>query len=204
MGYIETVGAELRKSWWNTVVVIVFTICRLLFGWAFFKAGLEKATTENWFGDGKFDAGGLIHGMVNNIQHAHGPDPLYLNYLLVWFANHLFIPMGQLTDALVVILEMAIGLFVFFGFGVFWTMIAALFLNLQFAAAGSANNFGYLVTDIVWLKWPSYAGLIGVDGYLRFRRGQNLLGPAGPATRKWSEGQGTTTPPASGRGGAKM
>lgn len=206
MTYLEAVGAELKKSWWKAAVVVVFTISRLIFGWDFFKAGFEKATTENWFGDGKFDAGGLIGKMVSNIQHAHGPDPLHLNYVLVWFANHLFIPMGSFTDFLVVLFEMGVGIFTFFGLGIMWTMIAALFLNLQFAAAGSANNFGYLVTDIIWFKWPSYAGLIGIDGYIRFKRGQNLLGPAGPATKKGSSDHddssgGVRT---GGRGTAKM
>lgn len=205
MNYLSAVGAELKKSWWNAVVVIVFTIGRLIFGWDFFKAGFEKATSEHWFTDGKFNAGGLIHGMVKNVQHSHGSDPLHLNGLLVWFANHLFIPMGHVTDTLVVIFEMAIGIFTFFGLGILWTMIAALFLNLQFATAGSANNFGYLVTDIVWFKFPSYAGLIGIDGYIRFRRGQNLLGPAGPASRRFSDGRdGGPSLPTGGKGAAKL
>lgn len=201
MGYLSAVGVELKKSWWNAVVVVVFTIGRLLFGWDFFNAGFDKATSEHWFTDGKFNAGGLISGMVKNVQHSHGSDPLHLNGLLVWFANHLFIPMGHATDVLVIFFEMAIGLFTFFGFGILWTMLAALFLNLQFATAGSANNFGYLVTDIVWFKWPSYAGLIGVDGYIRYRRGQNLLGPAGPATRKFSDKADAGTPSVGGRRG---
>lgn len=174
-GYFNAIGEEFKKSWWNAVVAVVFTICRLFFGWDFFKAGLDKATTENWFGDGKFDAGGLIHGMVANIQHSHGLDPLHLNSVLVWFANNIFIPCGQFTDFLVILCEMLVGIFTFFGFGIFWTMIVALFLNLQFAAAGSANNFGYLVTDIVWFRFSRIAGLIGVDGYLRYRSKKPLL-----------------------------
>lgn len=176
MTYWGAVKAELQKSWWNALVVVVFTICRLLFGWGFFSAGLEKATTENWFGDGKFDSGGLIHKMVSNIQHSHGSDPLHLNGILVWFANHIFIPMGSFTDFLVIAFEMLVGLFIFFGFGLIWAIVAALFLNLQFAAAGSANNFGYLVTDIVWLTFPKYANLIGIDGYFRYKKGRQLLG----------------------------
>lgn len=177
--YFEAVGAELKKSWWNAFVVIVFTIARLLFGWAWFTAGWAKATTEGWLTDGKFNAGGLIQGMVSNIQHSHGADPLHLNNLLVWVANNIFLHMGGLVDYLVVALEILIGLFVFFGFGFMWSIVVAIFLNLQYAAAGAANNFGYLVTDIVWLKFPSYASLIGIDGYIRYRKGQNLLGNAG-------------------------
>ena len=121
-----------------------------------------------------------MQGMVANLQHAHGPDPLHINNLLIWFTNHIFLNMGGLVDFLVVVLEMAIGVFAFLGLGMVWTMVVALFLNLQYAAAGAANNFGYLVTDIVWLKFPKYAGLIGIDGYIRYMKGQNLLGATAP------------------------
>ena len=180
MGYLNAIGQEFKKSWWNAVVIVVFTIARLLFGWDWFSAGLEKLS---WFTDGKFgqNASGLIKGMVVAIQHSHGTDPLHLNNLLVWFANNLFLNMGGLTDFLVVAFEILIGVFFFFGFAFVPTVIAAIFLNLQYAAAGAANNFGYLVTDIVWLKFPSYASLIGVDGYIRYRRGRKLVG-SGKAT----------------------
>ncbi len=177
--YVNSVTAELKKSWWNTIVVIVFTIARLIFGWAWFFAGWDKMTVEHWLSDGKFNSGGLIQGMVASIQHSHGPDPLHINNLLVWLANNIFLHMGGLVDFLVVALEILIGLFIFFGFGFVWTIAVAIFLNLQYIAAGSANNFGYLVTDIIWLRFPSYASLIGVDGYIRFKKGQNLLGFAG-------------------------
>jgi len=172
-GYFNAIGEEFKKSWWNAVVIIVFTIARLLFGWDWFKAGVDKFS---WFSDGKADSKGMIMGMVNNLVHSHGSDPLHLNNLLIWLANNLFIPMSGLTDFLVVACETLIGIFVFFGFGFVWAILVATFLNLQYAAAGAANNFGYLVTDIVWLKWPSYASLIGVDGYIRYRRGKKLVG----------------------------
>lgn len=186
MGYLAAVGAELRKNRWNAVVVVVFTIARLLFGWDWLKAGLEKLS---WLGDGKFNSGKLIQGMVANFQHSHGPDPLHLNNVLVFFANHVFLNLGALVDFFVVVFEILIGVFAILGFGFIWTIVVALFLNLQYAAAGAANNFGYLVTDIVWIRFPNYASLIGVDGYIRYLRGQNLLGAAGPATKKlWHGG----------------
>lgn len=179
MGYFEAIGAEFKKSWWNTVLVIIFTIARIFYGWDWFKAGLEKITQEHWLSDGKFDSGGLIQGMVAGIQHSHGMDPLHLDNLLVWFSNHIFLHLGGFLDFVVIVLEMLIGIFVFFGIGIVWTMVVALFLNLQYATAGAANNFGYLTTDIVWLRFPKCAGLIGVDGYVRHKMGKNLLGPAG-------------------------
>jgi thiosulfate dehydrogenase (quinone) large subunit len=175
MGYLNAVGAELKKSWWNAAVTVVFTVCRLLFGWSFLTAGWEKATSEGWLTDGKFDAGGLITKMISNIQHAHGSDPLHLNGILIWFAKNIFLNMGSFTDFLVIAFEIIIGLLVIFGFGILWAMLAALFLNLQFLTSGSANNFGYIVTDIVWLRFPKYVGLIGIDGYIRYKKGKALL-----------------------------
>jgi|GEM_PF-650355 len=179
-GYFSAVGEEFKKSWWNTIVIVVFTICRLLFGWDWFKAGWGKLTGSeggvSWIG-GKFEAEGMIKGLVSGLQHSHGADPLHLNNLLIWCCNNLFLNMGGLTDFLVVFFELFIGIFCFFGFGMVWTMVAAIFLNLQYIAAGAANNFGYLVTDIVWLSFPKYAGLIGIDGYIRYRKGQALIGP---------------------------
>jgi thiosulfate dehydrogenase [quinone] large subunit len=176
MTYLNAVGEELKKSWWNAIVVVVFTIARLVYGWGWLSAGWEKLTAENWLGDGKFDAGGKIQTMVHGLQHSHGADPLHLNNLIIWFANHIFLNMGGLVDFLVVFFEIFIGIFVIFGFGLIWSLVVALFLNLQFAAAGSANNFGYLVTDVVWLQFPKYANLIGIDGYLRYKKNKALLG----------------------------
>ncbi len=175
MGYINAVKAEMSKSWWNTVVVVVFTIARIIYGWDWFIAGWDKMTKEGWLTDGKFNSGGLIQGMVASIEHSHGPDPLHLNDLLVFFANNIFLHMGGVVDFLVVFLEIFIGLFVIFGLGFIWSMVVALFLNLQYAAAGAANNFGYLVTDVIWIKFPKYANLIGIDGYIRYRKGKILL-----------------------------
>lgn len=177
-GYIQAIGEEFKKSWWNTIVVIVFTIARLIFGWDWFKAGWGKLTGSeggvSWIG-GKFEAGGMIKGMVSSLQHSHGADPLHLNNLLIWFANNLFLKMGGLTDFLVVFFEIFIGIFCFFGFAFVWSMVAGIFLCLQYISAGAANNFGYLVTEIVWLKFYKSASLIGVDGYLRYRKQHQLL-----------------------------
>ncbi|WDL95518.1 hypothetical protein [Alicyclobacillus sp. ALC3] len=183
-GYFSAVAGEFRKNGWNAFIVVVFTIARLFFGWDWFKAGWDKLTVEHWLSDGKFNAGGLLKGMVASIQHSHGMDPLHFDNLLVWAVNHIFVPMGGFLDFLVVFFEIFIGLFVFFGFGFIWSMLAALFLNLQYATAGASNNFGYLVTDIVWVTLPKYASLIGFDGYIRYRRGKQLLDFGGLGSRK--------------------
>ncbi len=173
--YFSAVGAEFKKSWINAFFVIVFTIGRIIFGWAWLNAGIEKFS---WLTDGKFNSGGLIGGLVGNLV---GPkvtrfDPLGLNHLYGWIANNLFIPLGGVTDFLVVFFEFVLGLTFILGFQIFWSALVAVFLNLQYIAAGSFNNFGYIWTDLILMKFPRYADMIGIDGYLRFRKGKELLG----------------------------
>ena len=183
--YFSAVGAELKKSWLNAVFVIIFTIGRLIYGWAWLNAGIEKFS---WFSDGKFNAGKEINGMIANIA---GPqvtryDPLGINHLMAWIAQYIFIPLGGLTDFLVVFFELVIGLAIILGFRIFWAALIATFLNLQYIAAGSYNNFGYIWTNLILMKFPRYADIIGIDGYIRFRKGKELL-----ASPKFSSGNGS-------------
>ncbi len=172
--YFKAVGEEMKKSWINAIFVIVFTIGRIIFGWAWLNAGIEKF---GWLTDGKFNSGGLISGLVSNLV---GPkvtrfDPLGLNHLYGWVANNIFIPLGGFTDFLVVFFEFVLGLTFILGFQIFWSALVAVFLNLQYIAAGSFNNFGYIWTDLILMKFPRYADIIGIDGFLRFRKGKDLL-----------------------------
>ena len=65
---------------------------------------------------------------------------------------------------------MAVGILMIVGFQLFWTAILALFLNVQFIASGSANNFGYIWTDIIVMNAANYAELIGLSGFLRYKK----------------------------------
>lgn len=182
MSYFESVSAEFKKDWKTAILAIIFTIARLVYGWSWFSAGLEKLS---WFSNGKFNAGKEIQGLVTNIA---GPkvtrfDPLGINHLFAGLAQHVFIPMGGLTDALVVISELAVGVLMILGFRVFWAALLAFFLNVQYMAAGSFNNFGYLWTNLAMLKFAKYAELIGVDGYLRFKKNKMLLNESGSTSR---------------------
>ena len=167
--YFETVSSELKEDWKNPILVIIFTVGRLIYGWAWFSAGWEKLS---WLSGGKFYAGSLIHTLINNLA---GPkvtrfDPLDLDRLFAWLAQNIFLPMGRLTDILVVLLELVIGIMIIVGFRIFWVALIATFLNLQYFAAGSYNNFGYIWTNLALLKFAKYADLIGVDGFLRHRK----------------------------------
>lgn len=176
---MESYSAALSnvfKDWKKAIIVVIFTIARVIYGWHWFKAGWEKMVDEHWLSDGKLNSQGKIQGLVDNIAtHAHRFDPLHLNNLFGWIAQHIFLNMPAFTDFLVVIFEMLIGLVIIFGFKVFWGALVATFLNLQFMAAGSYNNFGYIWTNLAIMKWAKYFDAVGVDGYFRSKKGKEIL-----------------------------
>ena len=174
MSYIEGISAEFKKDWKASVLTIIFTVARIIYGWSWFMAGYEKLA---WLTNGKLNSAKLIQGLITNIA---GPkvtrfDPFDINRLFGWLGHNIFIPMGRLTDILVVILELVIGLLFIFGFRVFWSALIAMFLNLQYIAAGSFNNFGYIWANLAFLGFAKYAELIGIDGYLRYKREKPLV-----------------------------
>ena len=172
--YFKAVSAEL-KDWKKALLVIIFTVARLIYGWAWLNAGWHKLS---WLSDGKLDSAGLIEKMALNLA---GPevkrfDPLYINSAFAWIADNIFAgAMPAVTDFLVVVCELGIGVLIILGLRVFWAALVATFLNLQFMAAGSFNNFGYIWTNLALMKFAKYAELIGLDGYLRFKKGKELL-----------------------------
>lgn len=172
--YSEAVSEELKKGGLKSILVIVFTIARLVYGWSWLSAGWGKLS---WLSLGKFYASKEIQGMIANLA---GPkvtrfDPLAINQLFAWIAQHIFLSIPVLTDSLVVIAEFVIGILLILGFRVFWSALIAIFLNLQYFAAGSFNNFGYVWTDLALLKFYKYAELIGIDGFLKYKKGKELL-----------------------------
>lgn len=171
--YFDALKAEM-KDWKTALLVIVFTVARVIFGYAWVEAGIGKATT--WLSDGKLNSIGLIKGMVNNLAAAGHPDPLGITHWYGWVANIFFVNMmPALTDVMVVACEIAVGIVMILGFKVFWGGLVALFMNLQFFASGSYNNFGYVWTDLAVMKFAKYAEMIGVSGYLTFKKNQKLL-----------------------------
>lgn len=171
--YLKTVSAEL-KDWKKALLVLIFTVARIIYGWAWLNAGIHKLS---WLGDGELNSVKKITDLVANIA---GPevkrfDPLKINKAFGWIAENIFAGMPAFTDFLVVILEILIGLLLILGFRVFWSALVATFLNLQFMAGGSFNNFGYIWTNLAFMKFTKYTELIGLDGYLRSKKGKELL-----------------------------
>lgn len=171
--YFSAVKAEL-KDWKVSLLVLVFTVARLIYGFAWIQSGMHKIA---WLSDGKLNATGKIQTLVTNIA---GPkvtsfDPLYINKFFGWVADTIFLGMPAVTDVLVVVFEITVGLLMILGFRVFWGALIAMFMNLQFLAGGSFNNFGYIWTNLAMLKFAKYAELIGLDGFLRFRKREKLL-----------------------------
>lgn len=171
--YVDAVKAEFKDAK-TAVLAIIFTVARIIYGWSWVKAGWEKATTEGWLTNGKHNSFGLIAGMVKNMlpPKAHGFDPLYINKLWAWVATNIFNGMPTVTDKLVICVEILVGLTMIFGFRLFWFSLLALFMNVQFITAGSGNNFGYIWTNIIIMNLAKYAELIGISGYLKYKKGQ--------------------------------
>ena len=166
--------SKLFKDWKVAVPVVIFTIARIIYGWGWVQAGLHKLA---WLSDGKANSAGKIEGLINNLigPEVHGFDPLHINNLFAWVADNIFLGMPGVTDFLVVAFEIGVGIVMILGFQVFWGALAALFLNLQFIAAGSANNFGYIWTNIAFMHWTKYVEAIGVSGFLRFKKGKEII-----------------------------
>lgn len=167
---------EQFKDTKTAILAVVFTVARIIYGYAWVKAGLEKAES-GWFTIGKPHAYGLIANMANNMlpPKAHGFDPLYINKLWAWVATNIFNQMPPVTDFLVVICEIAVGVGMIIGFRLFWVALLGLFLNVQFIAAGSANNFGYIWTNVIIMNVSKYAELIGVSGFLSYKKGNSVV-----------------------------
>lgn len=169
--YINYVKEQL-KDWKVAVLTIVFTVARIIFGLAWIEGGSHKLA---WLSDGKLNSAGLIKGMVGNLAPVAKNDPLGINNFYAWISNTFFVNMmPSVTDVMVVVLELGLGIAFILGFKVFWAGLISFFMNLQFIAAGSFNNFGYLWTDVALMKFAKYAELIGVSGYFAAKKEQKL------------------------------
>jgi len=175
--YVSALSTSF-KNWKVSIVVAIFTIARIIYGWKWFDAGLGKLA---WLSDGKLNSVGKIEGIITNI--ATGTidkpvtrfDPLYINKAFGWIAENIFLNLPALTDFLVVAFEILVGLLILVGFRVFWGALIGLFMNTQFIAGGSFNNFGYIWTNIAIMQWAKYFDAIGIDGFLRVRKGKELI-----------------------------
>ncbi|MCB8815221.1 DoxX family protein [Desulfosporosinus shakirovi] len=171
--YFEAVKTQLKDRK-VAFLVIIFTVARLIYGWAWVESASHKLV---WFSDGKLNSAGKIESLVTNIA---GPkvssfDPLYINKGFSWVAQNIFLGMPGVTDTLVVIFEILVGLSMLLGFRIFWFALIAMFMNVQFLAGGSFNNFGYIWTNLGFLKFAQYAELLGVSGFLKYKKNKKLL-----------------------------
>lgn len=165
--YLNSVKTQLQ-DWKVAALVLILTVARVVYGWAWLKSGVGKIA---WLSDGKLNSVGKVETVVTNIA---GPevtrfDPLYINKAFGWIASNVFLGTPAFTDFLVVVFEIAVGLFMILGFKIFFAALIAMFMNTQFMAGGSFNNFGYIWTNIPMMYYAKYAELIGLEGYLRHK-----------------------------------
>jgi len=172
--YFEKVKEQFKDQK-VAFLVIIFTVVRLIYGLAWIESASHKIV---WFTDGKLNSAAKIGSLITNIA---GPkvtsfDPLYINKAFAWVAQNIFLGMPGVTDTLVVVFEFLVGISMILGFRIFWFALIAMFMNVQFLAGGSFNNFGYIWTNLAFLKFAQYAELLGVDGFLRYKKSKDLLG----------------------------
>ncbi|KJR47683.1 hypothetical protein UF75_1961 [Desulfosporosinus sp. I2] len=171
--YFDTVKEQFKDRK-VAFLVIVFTVARLIYGLAWVESASHKIV---WFSDGKLNSAAKIGSLITNIA---GPkvtsfDPLYINKAFAWVAQNIFLGMPGVTDTLVVVFEFLVGISMILGFRIFWFALVAMFMNVQFLAGGSFNNFGYIWTNLAFLKFAQYAELLGVDGFLKYKNNKDLL-----------------------------
>lgn len=171
--YFESVKTHFKDGK-VAFLVVVFTVARVIYGWSWVESASHKL---GWLSDGKLNSAAKIDSLITNIA---GPqvtnfDPLYLNKGFAWIAQNIFLGMPGVTDTLVVVFELLVGLAMILGFRVFWFALVAMFMNLQFFAGGSFNNFGYIWTNLAFLKFAQYAELLGVSGFLKYKQKKQLL-----------------------------
>ncbi|HHV65707.1 MAG TPA: DoxX family membrane protein [Peptococcaceae bacterium] len=166
--YINAIKNQL-KDWRLAIIVPVFTVARVIYGWAWLKSGWGKLS---WLSDGMLNSAGKVEAVVNNLAGSEVTrfDPLYINKGFAYIADNIFLNMPAVTDFLVVVFEIGIGLSMILGFGIFWSALVAMFMNTQFMAGGSFNNFGYIWTNVGMMTFAKHAELIGLSGYLRYRK----------------------------------
>jgi thiosulfate dehydrogenase [quinone] large subunit len=173
--YLKSLSTEFKDAR-KAVLITLFTVIRLFYGFSWLKGGIEKLS---WLTNGKNNSAGLIKVAVKNLQNAtvkNGADPLHLNDMLVWAAQHIFLATPHLTDYMVVICEIAVGIVIILGFKIIWIALLGMFLNTQYFTAGAANNFGYVWTNLGLIGFAKYAEAIGISGYLKARRSKELIG----------------------------
>lgn len=171
--YLEAVK-DVLNDWKKASLVIILTVARVIYGLAWLKAGIGKI---GWLNDGKINSLGIVEKAITNLA---GPevtsfDPLLINKLYGWVASNVFVALPAVTDILVVVFEISVGLFLIIGFKVFLSALLATFMNLQFMAAGIVNSFGYVWANLIFMKFAKYTEVLGLDGFLRVRKGKDLI-----------------------------
>ncbi len=142
----------------------LWLIVRLYVGWAWLKAGWEKATNPAWAGS---KAGTALTGFVNNaISKASGEHPdvqsWYASFLHTVVLPHAsiwshFVAFGEALVGIGLILGAFAGIAAFFG----------IVINLNYLLAGSVsvNPILLILSVFLVLAWKT-AGWWGLDNWL--------------------------------------
>jgi thiosulfate dehydrogenase (quinone) large subunit len=127
---------------------------RLFLGLGWLRAAAEKILNPDWFD------GSVITAFLNT--HLQGDDVVFPAY--AWLINHLFLPGAPLLVWIVLIGQLLVGLGLIFGTYSRPALIGALFMNLNFIAAGAPNPSVFYVVIQIMLLFSNAGRVFGLDG----------------------------------------
>ena len=124
----------------------------IAFGWL--RAAAEKTLNPNWFD------GVALSGFLNaQLNGDHVVFPAY-----AWLISHLFLPGAPVLAWIVLIGQVMVGLGLAFGAYSRAALLGALFMNLNFIAAGAPSPSVFYVVIQIMLLLAGAGRVFGLDG----------------------------------------
>lgn len=145
---LQWISSETSKDGAHLLPLRLF----IAFGWL--RAAAEKLSNPAWFD------GAAISSFLNaQLQADHVVFPAY-----AWLISHVFLPGAPVLAWIILIGQIMVGLGMLFGAFSRGALIGALFMNLNFIAAGVPSpSVFYVVIQIVLLE-ASSGRVFGLDG----------------------------------------
>ena len=147
-GVFNWISSETLKDGAHLLPLRLF----IAFGWL--RAAAEKTLDPNWFD------GTALSGFLNaQLNGDHVVFPAY-----AWLISHVFLPGAPVLAWVILIGQVLVGLGLVFGAFSRGALIGALFMNLNFIAAGVPSPSVFYVVIQIMLLLSSAGRVFGLDG----------------------------------------
>jgi thiosulfate dehydrogenase (quinone) large subunit len=147
-GLLEWISSETNKDGAHLLPL------RLFIGLGWLRAAAEKILNPAWFD------GGVITAFLNT--QLHGEKVVFPAY--TWLIMHAFLPSAALLAWIILIGQLLVGLGLIFGMYSRPALIGALFMNLNFIAAGAPSPSVFYVVIQIMLLLSNAGRIFGLDG----------------------------------------